>query len=652
MKRKLPLSYREIQRIKLEEFERFFSRLPHYQLYMNHLGEVLWLSEQEAEGQHEFFLYEEPFFRKLMRKWRLRRTVRLNRISPAERELRLRFRKYLEERYLGEVQLETAALLPEHWQFEVEEEELLNIPIILNPGLTRRGKMLAGIGIAFLLILLVGGLWYYFQKSEPHGKLLVETNVPVARVYLDKDRFVGYSNKVIHKIPPGQYHLSVTKNGYEASPPDTVIRIMADSLAVVRFTLNVKRSHVQGYLKITAPEPHSRIYINRKLQGMLSENPVIALDGGTYAVRVEKSGFVTLPPEENVTITPGDTTYLVLQQIPLSEGRRLSGTSAGVELGSIEVASNVKHARIFLNGKDSGHQTDYIFAQLPLGRYKIEVRKAEYQSIPEFREVLLTRDNPSISVRFVLRKKGERVQVVTDPPGGKIYVDGKLMGTGRLEEELPIGKHTISFGAIPGYNPPRKRVIDLREGRPVKIEVRYFPRMEILGGVDRYGNVIVENCNVETGYLLPGRAFTASSKNGPEIVYSKELGDYLWKLGFAFPYRNPKGNDAVKLEFKLPRDLGYEQKFVLKIYAIASDDRYPLTLSPRVDISIKFNNHILSYYYEPESIKEVKSLEEAEWDITPYVKPGLNELEISTTDKNNVYYFLKKMVINNLPAME
>ncbi len=652
MKKKLPLSYREIQRIKLEEFERFFARLPHYQLHMNHLGEVLWLSEQEAEGQHEFFLYEEPFSRKWLRKWRLRRTIRLKRLSPAERELRLRFRKYLEERYLGEVQPETAAHLPEQWEFDVQEEDLLNIPIILNPGLTRRGKVLAAVAVVLLFLGLLGGLWYYFQHQEPQGKLLVETNVPVARVYLDKDKFVGYSNRVINKIPPGQYHLTVTKQGYEATPTDTVIRILADSLTVVRFALNIKRSHIQGYLKITAPEPHSRIYINRKLQGMLSENPVIVLDGGTYTVRVEKSGFVTLPPEENVTITPGDTTYLVLQQIPLSEGRRPARTQSGVELGSIEVASNVKHARILLNGKDSGHQTDYIFAQMPLGRYKIEVRKEGYESIPAFREVILTRDDPSISVRFVMRKKGELVQVVTEPPGGKIYVDGKFMGTGRLEEQLPIGEHTISFGAIPGYNPPRKRVINLREGRPIKIEVRYFPRTEILGGVDRYGNIIEENCNVETGYLMPGRAFTASSKNGPEIVFSKELNDYLWKLGFAFPYRNPKGNDAVKMEFKLPRELGYEQKFVLKIYAIASDDRYPLTISPRVDISIKFNNHILSYYYEPESIKEVKSLEEAEWDITPYVKPGLNVLEIATTDKNNVYYFLKKMVINNIPAMD
>ena len=56
MKKKFPFSYRTIQQIKAEEYQRFFSRLEGYLPYLNHLGEIVYMKESEALGQHEFFL--------------------------------------------------------------------------------------------------------------------------------------------------------------------------------------------------------------------------------------------------------------------------------------------------------------------------------------------------------------------------------------------------------------------------------------------------------------------------------------------------------------------------------------------------------------------------------------------------------------------
>lgn len=171
--------------------------------------------------------------------------------------------------------------------------------------------------------------------------------------------------------------------------------------------------------------------------------------------------------------------------------------------------------------------------------------------------------------------------------------------------------------------------------------------MRIIAEVTNNGNIHSEDCDVIYGYTFANKGFSPSDEAGPEVVYLEDIGNYFWKFGFAFPLRNPKGNDALNLIFSLPHELDYEQKFILKIDAASSDDKYPLSLSRKVDIAIKFNNHILSYYYQPQTIKKIGGTESLDWDITPYIKPSRNSLEIATTEKNNAYYFVKRIEIHN-----
>ncbi len=222
-----------------------------------------------------------------------------------------------------------------------------------------------------------------------------------------------------------------------------------------------------------------------------------------------------------------------------------------------------------------------------------------------------------------------------------------MKGKGKFQAPLSIGKHEVSFGEIPGYNSPSTKVIQVRARLPVNIDVKYFPQMQMIAEVTNNGNIHTEDCNVVIGYTFANKGFSPSDEAGPEVVFLEDTGDYFWKFGYAFPLRNPKGNDALKLVFNLPHQLDYEQKFTLMIDAASSEDKYPLSLSRKVDISIKFNNNILSYYYQPRTLKEIGGTESLEWDITPYIKPSVNSLEIATTENNNAYYFVKRIEIYN-----
>ncbi|GEM_PF-2960085 len=651
MDQKAAFSYRTIQRIKTEEFERFFNELEGFDAYVNHLGEVRWMTEAEAEQQHEFFLYTESPFTRLKRKFHFRSAPRLDKLSEQERELRLHFRQYLEETYLGTLRPETAQRLPREWTIPLSNEEIENIPITLE-SLTAIYWNKTHTLLFLVLLLVMGSILYVSfngNHSEATGSLRISTNVKSASIFVD-DVKVGYSDsvKVISNVPVGKHRLSLEKSGYVAKPKYYDVEILPDSLVKLSFILMPLKESGMGYVGITADQPNSRIFIDDQFYGIVADAPVLPVPEGTHRISVKKSGFISSPLEKVVTIYPGDTTLLIFQQIP-TETRYTSKKSgrARVQQGTLGVTANVNGARIFLNGKNTGKEADYVFTNLAPGQYRVTVVRDGYRTVPPEQVVTIGPEKQSNEAAFELIKEFEHAVIRTEPVAGEIYIDGKLQGKGNFEGDLKIGEHHISFGKVPGYKTPRSRHVTLQANFPLELTGEYFPQLHILAEVSNNGNVHTENCELLSGYTFSNRGFTASDEAGPEIVFHDKLQDYFWKLGFAFPFRNPKGNDALKLTFTLPQKLGYEQKFTVKLSAAASRENYPLTLSAKVDIKIRFNGKILSYYYKPKLLEEINGMENVEWDISSYVKPGVNSLEITTTDKNNTFYYIKRIMIYN-----
>ena len=649
MKKNIPLSYRTIQKIKAEECERFFSDLPGYYIYMNHLGEIRWMTEEEALKQHEYFLYNESLIRRWQRRMRTRRKINLNKLSPAERELRLRIRAYLEKRYLGKLRPETEQMLPESWHYEISDEEIENIPISLDVGSEELWKKLLWVFGILGAIAIASYIWVSMNARPQTGKLLVRGDVPGARVYLDETDFIGYVNRPIINVPVGLHRISVIKEGYVSIPKYHEIEIVPDSLITLDFKFKVSRAEQEGYLRLITDQPNSKIYIDGNYYGVLEDQPVLVLEEGQHRVSVNKKGYITIPAEKIVNISAGDTSLLIFHQAPAAKQNMAEDNSRRTGIGSIEVNSNVKGARVFLNGKDTEEETDYVFTKLPFGEYNVEVRKEGYSVTPDKVTVKLTPASPTAVANFRLKREFERVRISTNPPKGQIFVDGEFKGEGKFEGVLKIGKHTVTFGDLPGYKTPPKREIEVRSGKPVTLRANYFPVVHIVAEVDKDGNVVTKNCEVHLGYTFRNRAFSTAENAGPEIVFNKKLKEYLWKLGYAFPYRNPKGNDALRVVFQLPRDidLGFEQPFTVRMWAASSKEGYPLSLTTKVDINVKFNNTILSYRYKPKFLEDIGGLELVEWDVSTALRRGTNIFEVSTTDDNNRYFYIKRIEIFN-----
>ncbi len=652
MQVKTSLSDRELQKIKVEEFESFFDETPDYLPYLNHLGELKWMTEEEADQQHEFFEYDESPIRSLKKKLKFRRNPSYDKLPAEERELRLQFRKYLEETYYGRLRSETASSMPRVFSRELSAEEIDHIPVTL--AVFEQVSWGKSITAVFAILLVLGGVlaWSLLStEAAPTGNMLVNTNIEGARVFVDGVQ-LGYSDRLIAQIEPGTRRISVAKAGFSAVPPFINADILADTTTEVKFRLTPISSTRNGYVIIQSSHSDSKIFVNNDFYGTLSDQPVLALPEGDHRILIEKSGFQSSPREQNLSVVPGDTQIVSFN---LVRARRATNAASGTStraarstgIGSLDISSNIHGGRIILNGEDTGKQADYIFSNVQLGTYRVQVEREGYRSVPAEKVVTLTADATNADLSFKLIKEFQQVSITTSPAEGQIFVDGELVGKGMVDTNLKLGKHEVTFGDLEGYRRPGKRTINVDDYSPVSLKVHYAPIVALSSNVDGQGNLKNSGLNATSGYSFSNRGFTPSNEAGPEIQYKEELDDYFWKLGYAFPYRNPKGNDALQFSFSLPRDMKASPKYILRLHAAASKEKYPLTLSGTIDVKIKLNGKILTYYYQPKFLEDLQSMEKIDWDITNFVKPGLNSIVISTTDKNNTYYFVKKVEVLN-----
>lgn len=642
------MNFKELQKWKAEEFESFFQSSDDYYLYLNHLGEVKWMTEDEAEEQHEFYMYDESPLQSIRKRMQPKRSIAYDKLPEEEREYRLQIRKYLEERYSGAVQGNSAAHMPHYFKTELTSEDIDHIPLTLD--IIQANKFSKS--LLFLLAFIVAAIAFgaYLAFSSPPvktGVIKVDANMETARVFLDGQQY-GYTGQEIGNLPVGGYVVSVRKPGYRAIPSSQLVVIGTDSVSRLSFELKEVVRGKRGNLVISAPFSDSKIFVNDDFVGVLSEMDILTLQEGEHIVLLEKAGYASSPSEQIVDIRAGDTVMISFEQQFTTAARPvLRNTRSQSNLGSLEVSTNMSGAKILLNGRDTGKEAGYIFSDLPFGEYRVRVQKEGFESTPEEQQIVLSDQVTSAEVVFKLMSVYQQLKVSATPDHAPILVDGEVRGQGSLALKLDPGKYTLSFGEIEGYKTPKSRTITIGENKPQDINVSYFPVVRISASVAADGNLTKQNCDVAAGYTFKNRGFASSNEAGPEIVFNEKLGEYVWKCGYAFPFRNPKGNDALKFSFNLPQNTNSTQKFTLLLEAIATEEKYPLSFTGKSDVRVKYNGHILSYNYSPKTVEDLSGLETIRWDVSGFAKPGLNTVEITTTDDNNRFYLIKSVRVVN-----
>jgi hypothetical protein len=138
----------------------------------------------------------------------------------------------------------------------------------------------------------------------------------------------------------------------------------------------------------------------------------------THTLAFSKPGFKTL--QRQVTVKPGQTSKVsvVMEQTP---------PAVTSSTGSLYVSSSPSGARIYLNGKDSGHATPWSFEKLASGTYA--VRGTLGSAYKDASQSATVKTDESISVYLSLVRAQSSAATITlssSPSQAIVYVDGNL----------------------------------------------------------------------------------------------------------------------------------------------------------------------------------------------------------------------------------
>ena len=139
------------------------------------------------------------------------------------------------------------------------------------------------------------------------------------------------------------------------------------------------------------------------------------------------------------------------------------------------------------------------------------------------------------------------------------------MGHGNWQGELPLGEYNIHFGKIEYYKEPEPQKIIIGKNNQTNFIFTYKFNYHVIFTP----NKILPNNNIgsiQLGYLSDEKYFTSDPKNGPEISTMDETGRTIWKLGYAFKYRNPPESDAILFRFQIPKKINLKKFIIRKIY--------------------------------------------------------------------------------------
>ena len=491
---------------------------------------------------------------------------------------------------------------------------------------------------------MIGGYFLLPNLVNPiyRGYLQVESNEPLGQLYIDGKLNLGLSLDAPIRLPEGSYRVSYKKVGYESSPPFHSVQISRNDTLKIYFALTSIETENIAYIHLQSSDPDAKVFVENNFYGLAKDNSRMVLNPGNYRIALKKENYATIPPFVDLTLGKGDSVNLSFTFTDRSTTRNRESYN---EQGLIEVTSNIPDTPIYIDGKYTGFNTDYIFNKIPFGDHVVSVQKEGYFIEPENKAIRLSNSDPYQNIHFTLNKASINITLKTVPVNGKIYLNNRELGEGQWQGGLAPGKYNLHFGAVNSYHPPQPTTIEINERKKTSYVFTYVPVFSLtwspLGLLPKSASG-----NIQIGYVDQDQVFHSDPNNGPEIVKSDEIGEEVWLLAYAFAYRNPPENDAIVFTFDVPSTIDLSQNLWLKMWGYRTDNKYPMEFNSISEIRISINNRMIQKDYTPRySVKEAAESTFERFRINNLVFHGKNRLQISTGPVNTTYFALWKIAI-------
>jgi hypothetical protein len=667
--------------IKQEVENDVYSKHPEFVKCANHLDEIHWLTPVELDDEFEYYPIGESIFKRFRKKLFKKKfsnipdTPEIRKMiedyyKEIEADAKQRIehfnqkRKEAEKRSLDET--ETNIYEEEMDRFYrskrgykkyenhlnetrwMTKEEMENQDEFLEEVIPKWKIVLKRAFVTTGILLVVALIWFFRNLSiedEQKAFLIVKLSEDRGHVYIDKNLAVGLSANVPYPLKPGEHEISLIRSGYIATPKLHKIDVNAEDTIHIAFDLTAQLPEETGLVRINALYGDARIFADGEFHGTLAQNTFLILPAGDHTLSLEKEEYSSAPRQHVFKLDAGDTIDISFNMRRIKSGKKTGSSSGLVDVGLIEVRSNIKNADIFLDGQKTSFKTDYVLQKIPFGQHILSVSKKGYKIYPEERAVRLNKKQKHASIDFTLTSASKHITINTLPVKGAIYINGKRIGDGSVKATLPLGKHTISFGNVDYYEKPKEQIITITEDGSSYFNFNYASNFYIEftpGGVLPSSNLGY----ISSGHILEGVKFKQSKQNGPETKFEQIVNGNIWELGYAFQYRNPPGCDAIAINFNIPKNFDLSGKIKLKIWCYKTKSNYPLAIKGNSYYQVIINNYKFRKEVLPKNSKENMSKSRYdEFVVNEYLKVGFNRIIIATTESTSAHLALWKIAV-------
>ena len=318
------------------------------------------------------------------------------------------------------------------------------------------------------------------------------TSTPKNAEVIYQGKPVGETPYTFKGLPVGKHSATVKLHGYQTREISWLVENNRPQMIKVDLSSNV------GTLKVNSKPSKAKILIDAQSRGTTPFSGKLVQ--GEHKIKISKPGYA--PYEEVVNIKRNSTT---------SKTANLS-----ILPGSISISSKPGKATVTINGRRYP-KTPTTVKDLAPGKYVIKLALKGFD--PVIRNVNLPAGQ-SINISVNMDSNTGAIDLVANPPGVTIYLDGKKVGISQAGENKKISKvfHIGNLSAeMHTIEAWHKRAVPQKKQLRVKVRK---------GKTTRIPNINMWIADTIITFKKDNRKITGrlNTKNNKEIIFEPEPG--------------------------------------------------------------------------------------------------------------------------------
>ena len=266
------------------------------------------------------------------------------------------------------------------------------------------------------------------EVNDPNNKKVVDINLDPAFGWIEipshqeyNDAQVYIDNALVGTIPmksknlsSGEHSVKIVKALYNPYLQAVVVKDNETTQVTPNLSANFSEVTV-------TVDNNAEIYINDEKKGTGSWTGKLA--SGTYLLEAKKESHRST--SKSVEITPRGS-----QNIKL--------TTPTPIYGEVNLTSTPAMAEVYIDGVKMG-ETPLYLPHVLIGKHSVTVK---HEGFSNYEGTLEIKEGQSVSISAEL-KDFVSANVTSEFPEALIYIDGKLVGKGKVSTTLAFGKHII-----------------------------------------------------------------------------------------------------------------------------------------------------------------------------------------------------------------